>query len=88
LELQRRELASQLRVVSARQERRREEAKHDAEEAAINLVLEQLGPRELDALIARAVAALPEPIVRRNPTLSNPFVRSKVYELAGGEPLD
>ena len=29
---------------------------------------------------------LPEPIVRRNPTLSNPFVRGKVYELAGGEP--
>jgi len=37
--------------------------------------------------LARAVAALPEPIVRRNPTLSNPFVRSKVYELAGGDPL-
>ena len=29
---------------------------------------------------------LPEPIVRRNPTLSNPFVRGKVYELAGGDP--
>jgi hypothetical protein len=38
-------------------------------------------------LVRRAVASLPTPIVRRNPTLSNPFVRAKVYELAAGEPL-
>ena len=47
-----------------------------------------LGRRpELQDLIRRALESLPEPIVRRNPTLSNPFVRGKVYELACGEPL-
>ena len=58
-----------------------------AEEAAINLVIERLPPEELEDLVRQAVASLPEPIVRRNPTLSNPFVRGKVYELACGEPL-
>ena len=67
-------------------ERIRKEQQQVAEEAAINLVIERLSPAELEALVRHAVAALPEPIVRRNPTLSNPFVRGKVYELAGGEP--
>ena len=52
------------------------------------LVIEQLGPDDSTGSSQQAVAALPEPIVRRNPTLSNPFVRGKVYELACGEPLD
>ena len=43
-------------------------------------------PTELDRLLEQALSLLPEPIVRRNPTLSNPFVRGKVYELACGEP--
>ena len=51
-------------------------------------MLEQLGPAELKkTLVSQAVAALPEPLIRRKPTLSNPFVRGKVYELACGEPL-
>ena len=62
-------------------------AQRVAEEAAINLVIERLAPAELDDLVRQAVASLPEPIVRRNPTLSNPFVRGKVYELACGEPM-
>ncbi len=65
----------------------REEESRVAEEAAINLVIESLRPQELRDLIAQAVAALPEPIVRWNPTLTNPFLRAKVYELACGEPL-
>ena len=44
------------------------------------------GPSEIDRLLEQALGLLPEPIVRRNPTLSNPFVRSKVYELACGDP--
>ena len=64
----------------------RQEAERAAEEAAIDLVIESLAPEELQDLVRQAVASLPEPIVRRNPTLSNPFVRGKVYELAGGEP--
>jgi hypothetical protein len=49
-------------------------------------VLEQLSPDETDRLLRKALGLLPEPIVRRNPTLSNPFVRGKVYELACGDP--
>ena len=40
-------------------------------------VLEQLGPAELEHLITQAIAALPEPLIRRNATLSNPFVRGE-----------
>jgi hypothetical protein len=87
LENRRRELEAQLRQIETRQERERAEAERLAEESAINLVIEQLRPHVLQELVKRAVAALPEPIVRRNPTLSNPFVRGKVYELACGEPL-
>ena len=71
---------------SKREKARQEEAR-EAENAAIALVIESLRPGEVDDLVRQAVALLPEPIVRRNPTLSNPFVRGKVYELAGGEPI-
>ena len=88
LESRRRELEAQLKVVEARRERKRQELEQVAEEEAMNLVLSSLRPDELQVLIEKAIAALPAPIVRRNPTLSNPFVRSKVYELAGGEPVE
>lgn len=87
LETRRRELEARLRIVAAKQERQREVETRVEEEAAINLVISSLSPEDLQSLIRRAVKLLPEPIVRRNPTLSNPFVRGKVYELAGGEPL-
>jgi hypothetical protein len=87
LESRRRELEARLRKIEEQRELRRREDERAAEEEAINLVIERLRPEELRELIQRAVSALPEPIVRRNPTLSNPFVRGKVYELACGEPL-
>jgi hypothetical protein len=87
LENRRRELEAQLRTSEMQHERQRKLRERAAEEAAINMVIERLAPRELDDLIGQAVASLPEPIVRRNPTLSNPFVRAKVYELACGEPM-
>ena len=87
LESRRRELESQLRVLESKREKARQEQTQEAENAAIALVIESLRPDEVDELVRRAVAMLPEPIVRRNPTLSNPFVRGKVYELAAGEPL-
>jgi biotin operon repressor len=87
LESRRRELTEQLREADARRAKVREEESRGAEEAAINHVLERLHPDELVALIEKAKTLLPEPIVRRNPTLSNPFIRGKVYELACGEPL-
>lgn len=87
LETRRRELEGRLRTLDARRERQREESTRLDEEAAMNLVISSLGPDELERLVRRALGSLPEPIVRRNPTLSNPFVRGKVYELACGEPL-
>lgn len=87
LEGRRRELEAQLQTMAQRQERRRQEAAQAEEEEAINLVIQSLSRDQLQTLIDQAVASLPRPIVRRNRTLSNPFVRSKVYELAGGEPL-
>src|SRR3954452_2444898 len=87
LEGRRRELEARLRKIEEQREKLRRLRERAAEEAAINMVIERLAPRELDALIGQAVASPPEPIVRRNPTLSNPFVRAKVYELACGEPM-
>ncbi len=87
LESRRRELQTQLRTVASRQERKRAESDGDEEEAAIRMMLEQIPHDELQNLIEQAVASLPAPLVRRNPTLSNPFVRARVYELAGGEPI-
>jgi hypothetical protein len=87
LESRRRELEARMRAVDGLRERERAEERREAEEAAINLVIEQLLPEEVEELVRQAVACLPAPIVRRNPTLSNPFVRAKVYELAAGEPM-
>jgi hypothetical protein len=88
LETRRRELEEQVRRVEARQRQTREAREQTADQAAIGEVLEHLGAEELDRLVEQAIRLLPEPIVRRNPTLSNPFVRVKVYELACGEPQD
>jgi hypothetical protein len=88
LETRRRELEDQLRRIEARQRQTQEVRAQAAEQSAIAYVLEQLDARELDRLLEQAIRLLPQPIVRRNPTLSNPFVRVKVYELACGEPED
>jgi hypothetical protein len=87
LESRRRELVASLQASADQRDRRRAADALAAEEAAINLVIERLGPDQLQDLVRRAVASLPEPIVRRNATLSNPFIRGKIYELACGEPL-
>lgn len=88
LELRKRELQEQLRASERRRQARREQEQVASEEAAMELMIDRLGPDELDRLIDQAVASLPGPLVRRNPTLSNPFVRAKVCELAGGDPVD
>lgn len=87
LETRRRELEARLRTIEAKQAREREAKVQAEEEAAINLVIESLSREDLEDLVRRALASLPEPIIRRNPTLSNPFVRTRVYEMACGEPL-
>ena len=86
MKIRRRELEDQRRKIEAQQRQMQEGREQAAEQAAISYVLEQLGPDEIDRLLKQALGLLPEPIVRRNPTLSNPFVRSKVYELACGDP--
>jgi hypothetical protein len=86
LEVRRRELEDQRRKVATQQRQIRETRTQAAEQAAISYVLEQLGPDDLERLLEEALSLLPEPIVKRNPTLSNPFVRGKVYELACGDP--
>jgi hypothetical protein len=88
LESRRRELLDQLRSLERRREQRRAESERESDEDAIRLMLDSLRPDQLQALIEQAVESLPRPLVRRNPTLSNPFVRARVYELAGGEPAD
>ena len=88
LEGRRRELEERLRQVATRQQHVRQADQKAAEDAAIAYVLEQLGPTEVEHLVQQALVLLPEPLIRRNPTLSNPFVRGKVYELACGEPID
>ncbi len=88
LESQKRELQERLRSLATRQRRRQEEASRASEEEAIELLFEQLEPDALQTLVEQAVQSLPAPLVRRNPSLTNPFVRAKVYELAGGDPED
>jgi hypothetical protein len=84
LENRRRELETHLRQIEAGQQHARAVNAQAAEQTAISSLIEQLSPEDLDRLVAQAVRLLPEPIVRRNPTLSNPFVRGKVYELVLG----
>jgi len=88
LEGRRRELELQLQQVEARRRKQSQVEEKGAEEAAMAYVLERLGSDEVQQLISQAIAELPSPLVRRNPTLSNPFVRAKVYELACGEPRE
>ena len=86
LEIRRRELEDQLQKLEIKQQQADESRKQADEQAAITYVLDRLDPAELNRLLKQALRLLPEPIVKRNPTLSNPFVRIKVYELACGEP--
>jgi hypothetical protein len=84
LESRRRELQARIREVHGLQKRKQTEIERSAEEAAVVQTMERLAPAEVEALIQRALAELPAAIVRRNPTLTNPFVRAKVYELVTG----
>ena len=86
LELRRRKLEDRLQELEDKQQQATEVRKQADEQAAVTYVLERLDPEEMTRLLKQALALLPEPIVKRNPTLSNPFVRIKVYELACGDP--
>ena len=86
LESRRRKLEDEREEVEAKRRQVAEARKQADEQSAVNYVLERLDSSELNRLLKIAISLLPAPIVERNPTLSNPFVRIKVYELACGEP--
>ena len=86
LEFRRRELEDQRRKLESKRQQAAEAHKQADEHAAVNYVLERLDSGELKRLLKIAISLLPAPIIKRNPTLTNPFVRIKVYELACGEP--
>ncbi len=88
LEKQRRELAEEQKEVEARRNKIHETAKQAAEEAAIQAALDALPRDELELLIEQAIDQLPPALVRRNPSVTNPFIRGKVYELAVGKLID
>lgn len=88
LETRRKELQDQLRQLEQKKQESERQRQRDLEEEAVAIMLEELAPEELQSLIEQAVALLPAPLVKRNPTLSNPFVRARVYELAGGDALN
>lgn len=81
------ELERRARQTAERRRKEREAMAKAEEEAMMERVLGALRPEFLRELVDRAVGELPEPVIQRNPTLSNPFVRAKVYELAGGRPI-
>ena len=86
LEIRRRELEDQLRKLEVNSSKPMRLASRRTKQAAITYVIDRLDPAEVKPLNKGGTSLLPEPIVSRNPTLSNPFVRIKVYELACGEP--
>jgi hypothetical protein len=88
LEGRRRELQARLHLLETKEHRSRRADQRASEESGMTYMLEQLGPMAVARLIEQAIGLLPEPLTRRNPTLSNPFVRGKVYELACGEPTE
>jgi DNA-binding transcriptional regulator YhcF (GntR family) len=53
-----------------------------AEEASINLLIDNLSRDELEKLVRRALKTLPEILIKRNPSITNPLIRARVYELA------
>jgi hypothetical protein len=82
LESRRRQLQEELARVERERARAREEAEREEEERRASAVLDRLTRSELDELVRQSLGMLPAALVRRNPTLSNPLVRSKVVELA------
>lgn len=86
----RRDLERDARIDNDRRRRDEEDRSIAEEEARIDHFLARLRPDHLDELVQQAIRVLPPPFIARNPTITNPFVRTKVYELAGGElgPVD
>jgi hypothetical protein len=81
LEAARRAEETASRNAAAALKKAQAEAERQAEDAAAANAIAALSPIRLDELVRQAVAELPTPLARRNPTIANPFVRAKVVEL-------
>ncbi|MFM7130679.1 MAG: hypothetical protein ACKO0V_15115 [bacterium] len=81
IETRRQKLETEQQAVLAKERKRHEADQLAMEEAAINLVIENMNRDELDKIIRRAVSSLPDTLVRRNPSITNPLIRARVYEL-------
>lgn len=81
VELRRRELEQQLNQKSQKDLKRLEAEQLAAEEASINLIIDSLSRDELEKLIRKAMKSLPDTLVKRNPSISNPLIRARVYEM-------
>jgi hypothetical protein len=73
----RRQLASEEADARRRREADAAKARHDDAGEAIR----RLPPAALEALISEAVASIPPPLVRKDQTIGNPFVRAAVANL-------
>lgn len=81
IEARRQKLEAEYQSIQAKERKRQEVEQLAMEEAAINMVIENMNRDELDKIIRRAVNSLPETLVRRNPSITNPLIRARVYEL-------
>lgn len=81
IELRRRKLESDLQEKSEKERKRLEQEQLAAEEASINLIIESLSRDDLEKLIRKAMKSLPEILVKRNPSISNPIIRARVFEM-------
>ncbi len=85
LEKQRKDHQSELDRSEARRKKIYDQAEKAAEEAAIQTALDALDSDELEGFTQQAIDTLPDALTRRNPSITNPFVRGKVYELVVGK---
>jgi hypothetical protein len=83
LESRRRQLQIELDAIRDRRSKEEARASQDQREMELDQLLDSMPRAQRDDLVRQAVTLLQGPLVRRNPTLSNPLVRSKVLELAG-----
>ena len=81
IETRRQKLETDHQAILQKQRKKQEVEQLEMEEAAINLVIENMNRDELDRMIRRAVKSLPETLVKRNPSITNPLIRARVYEL-------
>jgi len=82
LETRRKELLKHVTQSQQREKKVQEQQRIAAEEASINILIDNLSRDELEKLVRIALKSLPETVVKRNPSITNPMIRARVFELA------